>query len=1264
LNIFLNGQNICSLSPSRVVTDQATIFDGTIDFGGGSGGDFPNLEGQSSCVILVDNPAQLAGFIGGMQTCIDALAIGTSTGTGAGNLITQFNTEAGVGIEATFLSFKATGTPFSPTCAGGTNGGVNLTVTNNFNGMAANFSYEWKNSNNQIVGMSKDLSGVGAGTYTVKVTYTNPTTGNSNSCTYTFMIEDPTPVTCTTSNIVDVKCFGQSTGSFKVNASGGAGGYMYSKDNGMTFQASNEFKNLPAGNYTVVVKDMNGCLTQMSCPVEIKEPTALGCSFVEQKDVDCFGGSNGSLKVTGTGGTSPYKYKIKGASGGFLNNNGIFTGLSAGKYTIEIEDKNGCKTECAEIEIKQPMDISAMVTPTNAACEGVNTGTITVSNVSGGTPGYTYSIDGNNFQANATFNNVAGGNYTVTVKDSKGCTKTFPTMVGFNSAINFDVASTKETCGNDGTITISNVSGGSGGYTYALDNNPFGASPNFNGLKAGNYTVKVMDSQGCMTSKMIEVGRVPALSCSLQKTDVSCRGGNDGTITVTGSGGKEPYQYKLGNGSFGTSNAFTGLTAGEYTVTIKDDNGCESTCTIMVGQPAQDLSCSTSVKDVKCNGDATGEITVTATGGNGGYQYKLGNGNFQGSNKFTGLTAGDYTITVKDSKGCETTCNAKIKQPDAITCNSVAQTTTCAGGGDGKITAMVMGGVGPYMYKLVKLPGGTEVRPFQSSNEFLNLPAGQYDVVVKDANNCETSCDPIIGIEVPEPAPIICTATPTDATCKGFGDGMITVVVNSGGVSPFTYKLGNGMFQESNKFNNLAAGMYTVTVKDKNGCTSTCMAEVKEPTLLTFSMQVDCERQGEGGVAVILNIMGGTPPYRYQVNAGNVFNVPNDNTIFLQLGQKSTVKIFDKNNCSEQKDVTPVCCSFAAECKLSSTEQQVEGCNVSAVPPAFTKPSDVFKNITEIPCGTLRMFHEDETSGTLCNGGILVTRTYTLYDDANNNTQLDNNEESATCVQKFRVKDTTKPSVSGTLTGCFKTEQEAKDAAIAATTAMDVCDPNPMKSATVTSQGNCMFKVKVTATDACGNSESIEYTVKIDGEAPNFTVPADTEVSRNNQCGYDASPSVTGNPTNITDNCDANLMATHSDEIQPDGNNCNLVIKRTWKVQDNCGNKTEKVQTITVKDNTPPSVMKGEIASCYPTKEEAEAAAIAATSASDNCSANPKKTATTSGTCTAQITVTVEDDCGKKSSVTYNTRIDNTKPSATKGTIASCYATKAEAEAA
>ncbi len=1264
LNIFLNGQNICSLSPSRVVTDQATIFDGTIDFGGGSGGDFPNLEGQSSCVILVDNPVQLAGFIGGMQTCIDALAIGTSVGTGAGNLITQFNTEAGVGIEATFFSFKATGTPFPPTCAGGTNGGVNLTVTNNFNGMAANFSYEWKNSSNQIVGTSKDLSGVGAGTYTVKVTYTNPTTGNANSCTYTFGITDPTPVTCTTSNIVHVKCFGESTGSFKVNASGGAGGYMYSKDGGTTFQASNEFKNLPAGTYTVVVKDMNGCLTQTPCTAQINEPTALGCNFVKKKDVDCFGGSNGSLEVTGTGGTSPYKYKIQGASGGFLNNGGVFTGLTAGEYTIEIEDKNGCKTACAKITINQPMDISAMVGSTKAACEGVNTGTITVSSVSGGTPGYTYSIDGNNFQANATFTNVAGGNYTVTVKDSKGCTKTFPVSVGFNTLIDFTLSATKETCGNDGTITVNNVSGGSGGYTYALDNNPFGASSTFTGLKAGDYTVKVMDSQGCMTSKMIKVERVPALSCSLQKTDVSCRGGNDGSITVTGNGGKMPYMYKLGNGSFGASNTFNGLTAGEYTVTIKDDNGCESTCTIMVGQPAQDLSCSTSVKDVKCNGDATGEITVTATGGNGGYQYKLGNGNFQGSNKFSGLIAGDYIITVKDSKGCETTCNAKINQPDAITCNSVAQTTSCAGGGDGKITATVMGGVSPYMYKLVRVSDGIVVRSFQTSNEFLNLPAGQYDVVVKDANGCETSCDPIIGIEVPEPAPIICQATPTDATCKGFSDGRITATVISGGLPPYTYKLGNGMFQTSGTFNNLTAGMYTITVKDDKGCESTCMAEVKEPALLTFSTQVDCERQGEGEVAVILNIMGGTPPYRYQVNAGTVFNVPNDNAIFLELDKKSTVKIFDKNNCSEQKDVTPVCCSFAAECKLSSTEQQVEGCNVSAVPAAFTKSSDVFKNITEIPCGTLRMFHNDMTSGTLCGGGILVTRTYTLYDDANNNTQLDNNEESATCVQKFRVKDTTKPSVSGTLTGCFKTEQEAKDAAIAATTAMDACDPNPMKSATVTSQGNCMFKVKVTATDACGNSESIEYTVKIDGEAPNFTVPADTEVNRNNQCSYDASPSVTGNPTNITDNCDANLMATYNDEIQPNGDNCQLVIKRTWKVQDNCGNKTEKVQTITVKDNTPPTATKGTIASCYPTKEAAEAAAIAATSASDNCSANPKKTATTSGTCTAQITVTVEDDCGKKSSVTYDTRIDNTKPMATKGTIASCYATKSEAEAA
>ncbi len=1405
LDIWFQGDNICSLSPSSSVTDDATLFDGVIDFGGGSGGSFLNLTGQSTCTALIDDPVKLAPFLGGSPVCVDALALGSSSASGPGNIIQQFRTEAGVGIVPTFYTFGVTGNVTKPSCVGEDDGAINITVTTtNFTYNAADFTFKWtKTGDAGFMKTTEDVSGLTAGTYNVEVKYKG-----KSFCSFPFTVSDPTPVSCSFSNVKNVSCNGGSNGSFKVTGSGGTSPYMYKLGSG-TFQTSGDFTGLTAGNYTVTVKDANGC--ESTCMQTITEPTALGCMFESKSDVSCFGGNDGMLDVKGTGGTpftsgKPYRYKLN--NGSFENNDGKFTGLSAGDYTVTVKDKNDCTVACAVITIGQPTEISVSCGKMDPACSGVDNGKITVT-ASGGTGTLEYKLGNGAYQASNMFTGLAAGTYTVTVKDANGCTKTCMTTLNNTTSISLDCSTTPATCQGQNNGTMSGtVSGGTGPYTYSLDGNTFLANGgSFTGLAPGEYTMTVKDKNGCTATCTKTVGQLTALSCSLTAKDVSCKGGNDGELTVTPSGGTSPYEYsKDGGNTFQSSNVFTGLIAGDYTITVKDKNGCTSTCTKKVNQP-EALTCSTSVKNVKCNGDKTGEITVTATGGNGGKMYSLDNNTFKSDNKFTGLGAGNYTVYVKDNKGCTTTCTAEITEPTAITCSSVAQTTSCAGGGDGKITTSASGGVGPYMYKLVKLPGGELVRPFQTSNEFLNLPSGQYDVVVKDANGCETTCDPTIGIEVPEPVAFTCNVTPTPATCNGFSDGKLTVSITSGGgaeFAPFEYKLDNGAYQASNMFSGLAAGTYTVTVKNKNGCTTTCMATINQPQPLDFTADLDCDMQSDGKVAVVLNISGGTGPYRYQLNGGTVQSVPGDNTIYLDEGTTPTVKIFDSKNCSEQKQVSAVCCvnepsdleditpmvingnpnccdvggtggfkidiplapngtymvgsngtevitcqgqptpkltgitftisnsngitfdwsvsganivikkvivkggsnanvydygagvtadkglhaplngtpqcysevshvefcveilcNFEATCKLSSDEQVLEGCNENVVPAPFTNINDVFKDVTTKPCGTLVMKSSDSKSGTLCPNGILVTRTYILFDDLNNNQQKDNGEESATCVQKFRIKDTTKPTVSGTLTGCFKTEQAAKDAALAATTATDACDQDVSKSATVTSLGACMFKVKVTATDDCNNSDFKEYTVKIDGTAPTFTVPADKTVYRDKDCDYEISPTTTGDVTDEADNCDAGLNATYKDS-EPVGDNCETVITRTWELKDECGNTTTKTQKITIKDNTAPQVTKGTIESCYKSVTDAENAAKTATSATDNCTAtvNLVKTAKTTGTCSATITVTVKDACGNEDFVTYNTRIDNEKPVATKGEIGNCYETKELAEAA
>ena len=143
-----------------------------------------------------------------------------------------------------------------------------------------NFSYSWTGPNG-FVANTKDLSGITAGTYVVDVAFTNPESGNTNSCSYTFTVGEPSVVTCNVSNVTDIDCFGNANGSITVSGSGGTGnGYTYALSAMGPFASTNTFNNLTPGSYTIYVKDGNGCDAPNPCTVTVDEPSALGCNFI------------------------------------------------------------------------------------------------------------------------------------------------------------------------------------------------------------------------------------------------------------------------------------------------------------------------------------------------------------------------------------------------------------------------------------------------------------------------------------------------------------------------------------------------------------------------------------------------------------------------------------------------------------------------------------------------------------------------------------------------------------------------------------------------------------------------------------------------------------------------------------------------------------------------------------------------------------------------------------------------------------------------
>ncbi|PYI85217.1 MAG: hypothetical protein DME26_11545, partial [Verrucomicrobia bacterium] len=286
---------------------------------------------------------------------------------------------------------------------------------------------------------------------------------------------------------------------------------------------------------------------------------------------------------------------------------------------------------------------------------------------------------------------------------------------------------------------------------------------------AGAKTVSVIDNKGCTTSGAITVGQPTAPSLSLSKTDVSCFGGSDGTVTATVSGGTAPYSVTLGAttqtiSSSGGSTTFTGLTAGSKTVSVSDAKSCTTSGSITVNQPAA-LSESLTKVDVSCNGGNNGSVTITVSGGTAPYQVTLGTTKTinvdGGSTTFASQTAGSKTVSVTDAKGCTTSASITVNEPAAALSVTLSKTdVSCFGGSDGTVTATVIGGTAPYS---VTLGATTQtISTSGGSTTFTGLTVGSKTVSVTDAKSCTTSGSILIS----QPAALSLTLSKTDVSCN------------------------------------------------------------------------------------------------------------------------------------------------------------------------------------------------------------------------------------------------------------------------------------------------------------------------------------------------------------------------------------------------------------------------------------------------------------------------------------------------------------------
>jgi SprB repeat len=478
------------------------------------------------------------------------------------------------------------------------------------------------------------------------------------------------------------------------------------------------------------------------------------------------------------------------------------------------------------------------------------------------------------FQDNSGYNGALTGSFTTIASAGSNTVfhgVAFAPGTATTGGVQATIAnSTNVSCpgGSNGAITLT-VSGGSN-YTYAWSDGNV-TTQNRNNLPAGIYTVTAT-SNGCSATATDTITQPSAFNISSSIKNVSCNGGSNGAITLNVTGGSSPYSF--------SPSTLSGLTAGNYTVTVTDANSCSTTTTGQVTQP-NPIVITDTLTNLPCSGGGnTGAINIGVTGGNAGGGYTYAWSNSSTTKNIANLAAGPYSVVVTDTAGCSASLSATLSHAGNLTVNPIVANVTCFGLSNGSITLTPAGGTAPYNFNWYNN---------DTAHQLTGLANGSYDVTITDQGGCTL----VTSVAVSQPTLLTATTSVTNVTCYGSANGSYTITPN-GGTSPYTFSPGTGAGQ------NLAPGIYTVTVIDNNGCNAVVNDTITQPDSISLALTVtNASAFGANDGLIVLSASGGTGNYSYNWSDG--ISTANDSNL---VADTYCVTVTDQNQCADSACAT------------------------------------------------------------------------------------------------------------------------------------------------------------------------------------------------------------------------------------------------------------------------------------------------------------------------------------------------------------------------